>query len=287
MVMQETNVFVNNRVFQAPLEPPMVMQEAQISVNNRFFHAQPEQPRVMIPPSRATNAASRSLQGSPYAQPEQPANTDVVEVAQILMEAMHSKEPEVSPNDGTQPYINQLDTPIDAEDFNQDVINDPAVRAVYAPILVNPRREMIPNLLQPIFSRLMVMQETNVFVNNRVFQAPLEPPMVMQEAQISVNNRFFHAQPEQPRVMIPPSRATNAASRSLQGSPYAQPEQPANTDVVEVAQILMEAMHSKEPEVSPNDGTQPYINQLDTPIDAEDFNQDVINGEAPDLNLRL
>jgi len=166
-------------------------------------------------------------------------------------------------------------------------LEDPAVRAVYAPILVNPRREMIPNLLQPIFSRLMVMQETNVFVNNRVFQAPLEPPMVMQEAQISVNNRFFHAQPEQPRVMMPPSRATNAASRSLQGSPYAQPEQPANTDVVEVAQILMEAMHSKEPEVSPNDGIQPYINQLDTPIDAEDFNQDVINGEAPDLNLRL
>ncbi|BAT94790.1 hypothetical protein LR48_Vigan02g172100 [Vigna angularis] len=169
-------------------------------------------------------------------------------------------------------------------------LEDPAIRVLYSPNQVNSRREVIPNPLHPNFSRLMVMQETNVFVNNRVFQPPLEQPMVMQEPQFSVNNRLFHAQPEQPR-MIPPSRATYvtqggaAASRSLQGSPYSM--LPASSDVIEVAQLLLDTIHEREMEVSPIDGTKPYINLLDKPINGENFNQDIINAEALDLALRL
>lgn len=170
-------------------------------------------------------------------------------------------------------------------------LEDPAIRAQYSQNQVNSRREVIPNPLHPNLSRLMLMHETNVFVNNnRVFQPPPEQPMVMQEAQFSVNNRLFHAQPEQPRV-IPQSRATYvtqggaAASRYLQGSPYSM--LPASSDVIEVAQLLLDAIHEREMEVSPIDGTKPYINLLDKPINVENFNQDIINGEALDLSLRL
>jgi len=166
----------------------------------------------------------------------------------------------------------------------------PYLRSLYPSNQVDPQREMIPNPLHPNFSRLMVMQETNVFVNNRGFQAPPEQPMVMHEHQIPVNNRFFHAQLEQP-MMMPQPRATYvaqevaAASRSVQGPPY--PMLSPSGDVIQDAQSLMQPIIQREMEASPIDGTRPFINLLDNPINDENLNQDMINDEALDLTLRL
>ncbi|KAK7356908.1 hypothetical protein VNO80_16188 [Phaseolus coccineus] len=165
---------------------------------------------------------------------------------------------------------------------------EPAIRTLYSSNQVHP---MISNPLLPNFPRFMVMQDTNVFLNNRVFQAPPQQPMVMHETQFSVNNRLFHAQPEHPMVM-PQPRATYftqeeaaAVLQSLQRPPYSV--LPASRDVTELAQLLIQPIQQRDMEVSPIDGTKPYINQLDKPINGENVNQDIINGEALDLALRL
>jgi len=169
---------------------------------------------------------------------------------------------------------------------------EPAIRTLYSSNQVHP---MISNPLLPNFSRLMVMQDTNVFLNNRVFQAPPQQPMVMHATQFSVNNRLFHAQPEQPMVMHQPraiyvtqeeaAAAAASALQSLQRPPYSMLS--PTRDVIEVAHLLVQPIHQRDMEVSPIDGTRPYINQLDKPINEENVNEDNVNGEALDLALRL
>ncbi|CAJ1976437.1 unnamed protein product [Sphenostylis stenocarpa] len=155
-------------------------------------------------------------------------------------------------------------------------------------------REIIPNLMESDFGRLMMTQETCVFYNNMVFQAPSDQPMVMQETQIHVMNRVLEAQAEEPMVMSEPransfpcvTQETVAASQSLQGPPHSMLS--VSADVIEVAQLLFSLIHQTEMEVSPIDGTRPYINLLDKPINDQGFNQVIINDDdALDLALKL
>ncbi|KAG4911003.1 hypothetical protein JHK87_057119 [Glycine soja] len=128
-------------------------------------------------------------------------------------------------------------------------LENPAIRNLYSSSHVNSQRGMIPNPLRPNFPRPMVMQETRNFVNMN-FQAPPQQPMVMPQSRA---NLF-------PLVI----QHNVAASQSLQGPPQAT--QFVN-NYVETAQLLAPPIHQGEMEVSPIDGTKPYIDLLDKPID--------------------
>lgn len=130
-------------------------------------------------------------------------------------------------------------------------LENPAIRNLFSSSHANSQREMIPNPLQPNFPRPMVMQETRNFVN-RNFQAPPQQPMVM---------------PQYRANLFPCAIQHNvAASQPLQGPPEPQATQFVNNNV-EMAQLLAPpAIHQMEMEVSPIDGTKPYIDLLDKPI---------------------
>ncbi|KAJ1398934.1 Zinc finger C2H2-type [Sesbania bispinosa] len=132
---------------------------------------------------------------------------------------------------------------------------------------INAQRELIPSPLQPIFSRPALLPETRNFVNSRVFQAPPRQPMVM------------------PRPRTNPSPYANlqvAASQPLFLPPQVMPSSGRiGTGVTDMA-------HKGRMEVSPIDGTKPYIDLLDKPIDNNMVdNLANINDDTLDLALRL
>ncbi|RDX89652.1 hypothetical protein CR513_28595, partial [Mucuna pruriens] len=148
------------------------------------------------------------------------------------------------------------------------VQENPIMRSLYSPNHVNSQREMIPNLLQPNFPRPMMVQEPRNLVNNRVFHAPPPQPMVMPRPRA---NSFSYAIQQ---VVV--------ASQPLQGPPQAILS--AENNVAEMTRLLALPIHQREMEVSPIDGTKPYINLLDKSINNNrSFNRTIINGDISNL----
>ncbi|KAK7391734.1 hypothetical protein VNO78_20154 [Psophocarpus tetragonolobus] len=126
---------------------------------------------------------------------------------------------------------------------------------------------MIPSPFQPNFARLMVMRHTRILVRNRVFLAPPEQSMLMPRPRA---NSLPYA-----------TQQVVAASQPFQGPQLMLP------NVAAMEQLLAPPIHEREIEACPIDGTKPYINLLDKPINNEFFNQAIINDEQLDLALRL
>ncbi|CAJ1977223.1 unnamed protein product [Sphenostylis stenocarpa] len=128
---------------------------------------------------------------------------------------------------------------------------------------------MIPNPLQPNFPRPMMMQETRNFVNNIVFQTSPQQPLLMPRPR---TNSFPHAR-----------RQVSAASQSFHGPPQA-----LSFDTTDMTLFPSPLIHQREMKTSPIDGTKPYINLLDKPINNNGFfNWVIISGDSLDLSLRL
>ncbi|RDX74215.1 hypothetical protein CR513_46066, partial [Mucuna pruriens] len=108
---------------------------------------------------------------------------------------------------------------------------------------------MIFSPLQLNFPRPKTMQETRNFVNNMGFQAPSQQLMVMPQFG---TNSFFHA-----------SQLALATSQSLQGPPQAMISTSNNA---QLTRLPAQSIHQRKMEVSLTDGTRPYINLLDKPI---------------------
>ncbi|KAK7344040.1 hypothetical protein VNO77_13257 [Canavalia gladiata] len=79
--------------------------------------------------------------------------------------------------------------------------------------------------------------------------------------------------------------AASQTLRSLQLPPQAMPS--SRSINTEMARLPAPPIHQKEMEVSPIDGTKPYINTLEQPINNEFINWADLNGDKLDLTLRL
>ncbi|KAK7392506.1 hypothetical protein VNO78_20947 [Psophocarpus tetragonolobus] len=129
---------------------------------------------------------------------------------------------------------------------------NPRMKRLFSPNHVNRQREMIPSPMELNFRRSMMMQETRNFINNRVFQAALpQEPMPMLQHR---TNSILHAS-QQGIATSPPFRGPS------QTMPFSR------VNVAEMERLLHPPIHQREMEVSPIDGTKPYINLLDKPID--------------------
>lgn len=130
-----------------------------------------------------------------------------------------------------------------------------ATRRQYLPNHFNSR-ELPSNRMHPNFHRPMLMHETRNFANSRVFQAPPQQPLVMLRASTG---------------LFPNAGRAIAASQLVDA--HQAPTQPIHQEM--------------EMEVSPVDGTKPYINLLDKPINnnVNEVNMNV--GNLLDLALRL
>lgn len=145
------------------------------------------------------------------------------------------------------------------------------VRRMYSPNHVNSQREIIPNPLRPNFHRPTMMQETRNF-NNTVFQtSPLQPVLMPRPR----TNLFSHTR--QPVI---------AASQSFHGPPLGVSFD--RNSVNKMALFPSPLIHQREMKTSPIDGTKPYINLLDKPINNNGFFKCAIVSANPlDLSLRL
>ncbi|KAJ1398937.1 hypothetical protein SESBI_30732 [Sesbania bispinosa] len=134
-------------------------------------------------------------------------------------------------------------------------------------ILNNPQRELVPSPLQPNFSRPALLPETRNFANSRVFQAPPRPPVVM----------------PQPRTNpFPYANLQVAASRPFFLPPQVMP----SSGGIGIGATNM--AYQGRMDVSPIDGTKPYIDLLDKPIDNNMVNNLAnINDDTLNLDLRL
>lgn len=145
-------------------------------------------------------------------------------------------------------------------------------------LYVNYRRELLSNTHQAYFRREMLMQETINVVDARVFPAPPQQPMVM---------------PQPPRTNWFPNVNQVAASQPIQPPIQFQPGVMtyAGSTVAETAQLPAPAIHPIHPEmmemeVSTVDGTKPYINLLEKPIDNNEFVNGVnMYGANPNLQI--
>ncbi|KAK7357480.1 hypothetical protein VNO80_16768 [Phaseolus coccineus] len=145
------------------------------------------------------------------------------------------------------------------------------MRRLYSPNHVNSQREMIPNPLQPNFPRRMMMQETRNF-NNTVFQTSPLQPMLMPRQR---TNLFPHARQQ-----------VIAASQSFHGPSLAMSFD--RNSVNKMTLFPSPLIHQREMKSSAIDGTKPYINLLDKPINNNGFfKHAIMSGDSLDLSLRL
>ncbi|KAL2325235.1 hypothetical protein Fmac_024293 [Flemingia macrophylla] len=150
------------------------------------------------------------------------------------------------------------------------------LRSLYPPNHVNSQRRVIPNFIQPYFSRPVVIEETRKFVSNIVFEAlPTQPMMMPLPRPISFSYGIQ-------QLVVVASQPLQGPPQTIQGPPP-QAMLSARNNVVETTLCLAPPIHQRETEVSPIDGTKPYINLLDKPITASA----IINDDALDLQLRL
>ncbi|KAL2325158.1 hypothetical protein Fmac_024216 [Flemingia macrophylla] len=150
------------------------------------------------------------------------------------------------------------------------------LRGLYPPNHVNSQREIIPNSIQPYFSRPVVIGETINIVSNRIFQVTPPQPMMMPRPR---PNSFSYGIQQ---VVVAASQPLQGPPQTIQGPPP-QTMLSARNNVVGTTLCLAPPSHQRESEVSPIDGTKPYINLLDKPITAPA----IINDDALDLQLRL
>lgn len=125
-------------------------------------------------------------------------------------------------------------------------------------------------LLQPNFPNPLLKQETRNFTNNKVLQAlPLPPPPPPQAQPPMV-------MPQPITWKFPYPNNNIQASKPLQLPPRVMPY------------AGMARFHQGEMDVSPIDGTRPFIDMLDKPIHNNNvpFNLPTMNGDNM-LNLTL
>ncbi|KAK7344697.1 hypothetical protein VNO77_14624 [Canavalia gladiata] len=98
-------------------------------------------------------------------------------------------------------------------------------------------------------------------------QLNIPRPVMMQRTKHFVNNGNFHSSPQQPKVI----------------------SQPGRNSFPQLIQVLhCPPNRQKEMEVSPSDGTKPFINLLEKPINDNKFiNWANLNCNILDLALRL
>ncbi|BAT94058.1 hypothetical protein LR48_Vigan02g226600 [Vigna angularis] len=145
------------------------------------------------------------------------------------------------------------------------------LRSLYSPNHVNSQREIIPNPLRPNFPRPTMMQEKRNF-NNTVFQtSPLQPVFMPRPR----TNLFSHA-----------SQPVIATSQPFHGPPSAMSFH--RNSVNKMTLFPSPLIHQRDMKTSSIDGTKPYINLLDKPINNNGFFKcDIISGNSLDLSLRL
>ncbi|KAE9617632.1 hypothetical protein Lal_00043279 [Lupinus albus] len=144
----------------------------------------------------------------------------------------------------TQALVAHIDSHMEHEEV--------AIRRLYSPNYINSQRQISSSLFPPNFPLSMQQPETQNFThNNRIFQQPRQQHMDMPQPRM---NSFFNG------------NQVGSSSRQTQLSPMFFASA-GNNNVTERVPLRFPQFHQRSlTEVSPIDGTRPFILQLEKPI---------------------
>ncbi|CAL0303217.1 unnamed protein product [Lupinus luteus] len=166
----------------------------------------------------------------------------------------------------TQALVAHIDSHMEHEEV--------AIRRLYSPNYINSQRQISSSLYQPNFSLSMQQPETQNFTHNNSFFQSTQQQQQQQQQQM---NSFFSG-----GQVGSSSRQTQLSSMVFSS---------AGNNVTEKASLRIPQFHQRNlAEVSPIDGTRPFILQLEKPIKMN-FNDlmkmNDVKSDMRSLNLTL